>query len=274
MRRRLGAALAAPAGWAAGGLGTLRSDVGLGGGLGASPGSPASRSSSGRSPGSQPALAIGLSVGLVFALLAFTNLGGAFVVFTFLAFLEFAVPCRGCRQHQQGRRAGAGDGVAGPRRDDQGRESTFLTAHPGITYLLLAFLGWSVLSTTWSASTGDTLVAVSRYLLDFTLLVIAFTAIRAPRVRDRLLRRVHRRNRVHGGLRPDPHADDRLRRGGPPGQLGRRRERARGDPGRRDRDLDRARRHRAGFAGASLRRRGNRRRSPCSASCSPDRAAA
>jgi O-antigen ligase len=177
MRRRLGAALAAPAGWGAGGLDTLRSDFGLGGGL-AIAGFAGLAVIVGALAGIAPALAIGLSVGLVFALLAFTNLGGAFVVFTFLAFLEFAVPSGAAVGISKG--AGLVLAMAWLARvaTTRGREGTFLTAHPGITYMLLAFLGWSVVSTTWSASAGDTLVAVSRYLLDFTLLVIAFTAIR------------------------------------------------------------------------------------------------
>ena len=98
-----------------------------------------------------------------------------------------------------------------------------------------------------SASPGrrdasETLIDVSRYLLNFTLLVIAFTAIGSRRYAIGVLHRLDGRHGVHGDLRADRRADDRRRAGGPARELGRRRERVRGDPRRRHRALDRARR--------------------------------
>ena len=173
---------AVPAGWGSGGgprLGRL-SDIDLGLWVGTA-GFAGLAALIGLIAGIDPALAIGAALGLVFALLAFTNLAAAVVVFSFLAFLEFAVPSGAAVALSKG--AGLLLAMAWLARvaTAHGRESTFLTAFPGITYLLLAYLGWGVLSVTWSPDASETLITVSRYLLNFTLLVIAYTAIGSRR---------------------------------------------------------------------------------------------
>ena len=173
---------AVPAGWGSGGgrrFGRL-SDIDLGLWVGTA-GFAGLAALIGLIAGIDPALAIGAALGLVFALLAFTNLAAAVVVFSFLAFLEFAVPSGAAVALSKG--AGLLLAMAWLARvaTARGRESTFLTAFPGITYLLLAYLGWGVLSVTWSPDASETLITVSRYLLNFALLVIAYTAIGSRR---------------------------------------------------------------------------------------------
>jgi O-antigen ligase len=127
--------------------------------------------------GIEPTLAIGVTLGLAFALLAFVNLPAALVVFTFLAFLEFALPTGAAVSFSKG--AGLLLAMAWIARVVTSRdEETFFSAHPATTYLMLAYLGWGVLSLTWTESTSETLVDLSRYLLNFALLVITFTAVR------------------------------------------------------------------------------------------------
>ncbi len=127
--------------------------------------------------GIEPRLAIGATLGLAFALLAFLNLTAGLVAFTVLAFLEFALP-DGAASFTKG--AGLLLALAWLARIVASRdEETFFGAHPGATYLMLAFLGWGVLSLTWTESTSETLTDLSRYLLNFALLVIVFTAVRS-----------------------------------------------------------------------------------------------
>ena len=117
------------------------------------------------------------TLGLAFALLAFLNLSAGLVAFTILAFLEFALP-GGAASFAKG--AGLLLALAWLARIVASRdEETFFGAHPGATYLMLAFLGWGVLSLTWTESTNETLIDLSRYLLNFALLAITFTAVRS-----------------------------------------------------------------------------------------------
>ena len=131
--------------------------------------------------GIQPEIAIGATMGLAFALVSFLNLPVGLVAFTFLAFLEFALPTGAAVSFSKG--AGLILATAWlarifTRRD----EETFFSAHAGATYLMLAYLGWGALSLTWTESTSETLTDLSRYLLNFTLLVIVYTAVRDRRI--------------------------------------------------------------------------------------------
>ena len=130
--------------------------------------------------GIEPQLAIGATLGLAFMLLAFVNLSAALVAFTLLAFLEFALPTGAAVSASKG--AGLLLAMAWLARVASNRdERTFFSAHPGATYLMLAYLGWGITSLTWTESTSETLVDLSRYLLNFTLLVLVFTAVRTRR---------------------------------------------------------------------------------------------
>jgi len=56
--------------------------------------------------------------------------------------------------------------------------TSFATKNPGILVAGIGLIGWSALSIAWAASPARALGATERYLLDFTLLPIAFGAIR------------------------------------------------------------------------------------------------
>jgi O-antigen ligase len=58
--------------------------------------------------------------------------------------------------------------------------SDFTSAHPGLTYVLVLFLSWSVLSQVWAENSGEALTAFTRLALNALLFLIIFTAIRTP----------------------------------------------------------------------------------------------
>ena len=60
-------------------------------------------------------------------------------------------------------------------------ELEFLTAHPYMSAALGAFIGWSLLSTTWATDTSAAIDSTVRYALNVVLFLIIFTAIRTPR---------------------------------------------------------------------------------------------
>lgn len=127
--------------------------------------------------GVDPKLAIAGSLAIGFVLLAFTNLAAGLVVFTFLTFAEFALPA-GAASVTKG--AGLLLALAWLAKVATERSSsrTFLQAHPAMTYLILAFLGWGLFSITWTETTAGTLDNLSRYFLNFTVVVISFTAFK------------------------------------------------------------------------------------------------
>jgi O-antigen ligase len=58
--------------------------------------------------------------------------------------------------------------------------SDFMSAHPGLTYLVVLFLSWAALSQLWAEAPGDALTAFSRLALNAILFLIIFTAVRTP----------------------------------------------------------------------------------------------
>ncbi len=126
--------------------------------------------------GINPQLAIGATLGIAFILVAFGSLAAGLTAFTFISFLEFALPA-GAASLTKG--AGLLLALAWLARvaTNRGDERIYMRDYPGATYLLLAFLGWGALSVSWSETTSGTLTDLSRYLLNFSLLVITYTAI-------------------------------------------------------------------------------------------------
>jgi O-antigen ligase len=62
-----------------------------------------------------------------------------------------------------------------------------LTERPGLTYLLVLFLGWTAASVIWSPVQGDAVTSVTRYALNAVLIPIVYTALRDRRDATRLL---------------------------------------------------------------------------------------
>lgn len=63
----------------------------------------------------------------------------------------------------------------------QNRERTFFEDHPGISFLLGAFLGWILLGATWAESQSDVIAALTRYIPNVALIPIVYTAARDRR---------------------------------------------------------------------------------------------
>jgi putative inorganic carbon (HCO3(-)) transporter len=57
-------------------------------------------------------------------------------------------------------------------------ENDFMSAHPGITYLLAVFVGWSVASSIWAESASAAVNYSFRYAQNALLFLIVFSAIR------------------------------------------------------------------------------------------------
>ncbi len=54
-----------------------------------------------------------------------------------------------------------------------------LVDHPGLTYVLMLFVGWAAVSVSWAEIEGVALNSVMRYALNILLVPIAYTAIRS-----------------------------------------------------------------------------------------------
>jgi len=63
----------------------------------------------------------------------------------------------------------------------------FFKERPGLTYLLIAFLGWNTISIAWAQSQGSATASIVRYTLNAVLIPIAYTALRNRRDAVRVL---------------------------------------------------------------------------------------
>jgi O-antigen ligase len=61
-----------------------------------------------------------------------------------------------------------------------GARSDFMSAHPGLTYVVVLFLSWVAVSQLWAENSGEALLAASRLGLNAVLFLIIFTAVRTP----------------------------------------------------------------------------------------------
>ncbi|MDX6733485.1 MAG: hypothetical protein QOC54_3433 [Baekduia sp.] len=62
-----------------------------------------------------------------------------------------------------------------------------LVDRPGLSYLLLLFVGWTAASVIWAPVQGDAVTSVTRYALNAVLIPIIYTAVRDRRDATRLL---------------------------------------------------------------------------------------
>jgi O-antigen ligase len=117
------------------------------------------------------------ALGLMFAVAAIMDLTLGFVLFTVASFLDVLST------------SGSFSGTKviglvlfvswlariGTRRS--GELSAFAAENPGLTFALLAMLGWAGLSFAWATSPSAALGGAGRYALDMMLIPIAFSAI-------------------------------------------------------------------------------------------------
>jgi O-antigen ligase len=136
--------------------------------------------------GVQPRLGLLAAIGVTFAALVFVNLLVGFATMVGFAYLEVLSELGGVSLAKV---AGVLIVVAWLAFvSTRGtRVRNFFTEHPGLTYLLVAFIGWNTISIAWSQSHSDTLSSVMRYSLNAILLPVAFTAIRTRRDMVRIL---------------------------------------------------------------------------------------
>jgi O-antigen ligase len=130
--------------------------------------------------GVQPSLGILAALGVIFVVLVLTSLGIGFVVMVLFAFLEVLTVQAGVSLAKV---AGALIVLAWIAAvTTRGRiERNFFRDHAMLTYLLVAFLGWNLISTAWSQSQPVALESVTRYALNAFLIPIAYTAVRDRR---------------------------------------------------------------------------------------------
>ncbi len=136
--------------------------------------------------GVQPRLGILTALGLVFVALVLTNLQIGFAAMVMFAYLEVLSVLGGVSLAKV---AGALIVVAWIAAASSGgrSERNFFAERAGLTYLVVAFLGWNAISVAWSDSSGTALTNAMRYGLDAFLLPIAFTAVRDRRDAMRIL---------------------------------------------------------------------------------------
>jgi O-antigen ligase len=134
--------------------------------------------------GYSPPLAVGLVLGLVFVTVTLANLTAGVCIFAVLSFLDTVLPV------QSGLSAPKLLGLmlmlswlamvtAGEREH---RERIF--SHPAFLFVLVLFLGWSLISATWAEYPSAAIAAFTRYLPNALLFLIVFAAVRT---RDQLL---------------------------------------------------------------------------------------
>jgi O-antigen ligase len=131
--------------------------------------------------GIDPRFAIAAAISLGFFLLMLSDLYVGLILFTLLSFVA-QVPSVAGPALSVSKIAGlllAISWVAtlATRRD---ATSDFTSAHPGLTYVLVLFLGWVALSTLWAEDSGEAVSEFTRLALNAILFLIIFTAVRTP----------------------------------------------------------------------------------------------
>jgi putative inorganic carbon (HCO3(-)) transporter len=130
--------------------------------------------------GIEPRLGLLAALGVIFVGLVLTNLKIGFLGMVLFAYLEVLTVLGGVSLAKV---AGALVVVAWIGVvSTQGRTvRNFFAEHAGLTYLVLAFLGWNLISLAWSQSSPLAVESVTRYALNAFLIPIAFTAVRDRR---------------------------------------------------------------------------------------------
>jgi O-antigen ligase len=130
--------------------------------------------------GIEPRLGLLAALGVIFVGLVLTDLKIGFLAMVLFAYLEVLTVLGGVSLAKV---AGALVVVAWIAViSTQGRAArNFFAEHAGLTYLVLAFLGWNLISLAWSQSSPLAVESVMRYALNAFLIPIAFTAVRDRR---------------------------------------------------------------------------------------------
>lgn len=127
--------------------------------------------------GLAPELALGGAFLGAFLVLAFADLTAGLIAFVAVVFLESVLPGGPVLSLTKLTGAVLALSWAGRLTISKQRDS-FISAHPYAFFALVAFLGWGVISATWSATASGTLTELTRYLQVMALLVIVYSAVR------------------------------------------------------------------------------------------------
>ena len=128
----------------------------------------------------QPLLAVGVAGGIVFVYIVFANLAMGLAVLGLLSFLEI-LPQSGALSLAKG--AGLVLALAWIARVSMSGSDKpdFFADHPHLTWLMIAFIGWTALTLLWAEQTGPGLTSLARYAPNLLLLPIAYSAISSRR---------------------------------------------------------------------------------------------
>ncbi|MCB0875117.1 MAG: O-antigen ligase family protein [Solirubrobacterales bacterium] len=132
--------------------------------------------------GAQPRFGIAAALVLVYAVLVFTNLSAALTVLIIIVFAE-STPLAGpalSATKIAGMLLVLG-WIARVATEPETRRSVLFAAHPALSYLLVSFVAWVLLSTTWARDGALAFDAAVVFLLVAILYLIVFTAIRDRR---------------------------------------------------------------------------------------------
>jgi len=134
--------------------------------------------------GYSPPLAIGLTLGLVFVTITLANLTAGVCIFAILSFLDTVLPVQGTLSAPKllGLMLMLSWLALVTAGERENRERIF--SHPGFLFVLLLFVGWTLLSATWAEHPAAAIETFTRYLPNAFLFLIVFAAVRT---RDQLL---------------------------------------------------------------------------------------
>lgn len=134
----------------------------------------------------QPKIGLLAVIGAWFAVLVFKDLFLGYATMALFAFLEVLTIVG---EVSLAKVAGAlivlAWLAAASTRGDQTRN--FFRERPGLAYLLIAFVGWNLMSVAWAGSSSVGLTSVMRYGLNALLLPVGYAAVRDRRDAVRLL---------------------------------------------------------------------------------------
>lgn len=134
--------------------------------------------------GINPPLAIGLAVGVAFVLVVLSDLAVGCSLFVFVSFLE-VLPLGANPTISAIKLVGVLLGLSWlavlAARRDSGEVIQLARSNPGFVAALALLIAWAALSISWAGNPVSTRTAVMRFLLDFGLFFIFFTALKEAR---------------------------------------------------------------------------------------------
>lgn len=134
--------------------------------------------------GYSPALAIALTLGIVFVIVTLANLTAGVCIFAVLSFLDTVLPTQGTLSAPKllGLMLMLSWLALVTAGEREHRERIF--SHPGFLFVLLLFVGWTLISATWAEYPATAIETFTRYLPNAFLFLIVFAAVRT---REQLL---------------------------------------------------------------------------------------